>query len=306
MRTKKVSINRTKKPPPSKRKSAAAKALDLTLPTEPNEPPTSIGAYIFLIYGLPKIGKTSIVSHFEKVFYMSFEPGTKALKGVYSRPVNTWEEFTKYVDLLEDGEHSFKTVCIDTCDLCYQALADYWCRKEKIQDIGEIKDYGVTWRKVKKELRTQILRLTNQNIGVVFISHTTEKEFESPIDGESYERQQPSASKQALELFEPMADVIGFYHFVKSQRFLRIEGTNNMLAGCRLEENFIRLGGKPRTEGDRIETIPMGKTSKQAYDNLLKAFNNEQEITDPVKLLTVTKNKTTTRKKTRTTTRRSN
>jgi AAA domain len=117
-------------------------------------------------------------------------------------------------------------------------------------------------------------------MGVVFISHEAEKEFETR-NGDVVDRYQPTMSKQAMEEVEGQVDVVAHYHYIGNSRALRIDGLETVVAGARLEENFVRKGGSPRTPGDRIQVIPMGRTAQEAYDNFVKAFNNEQEKPDP-------------------------
>jgi len=67
--------------------------------------------------------------------------------------------------------------------------------------------------------------------------------------------------------------VIGYYHIENNQRFLQIREDDFAMAGCRCEENFLT------PDGQQIFKIPMGNTPKEAYDNIIKAFNNKQTQT---------------------------
>lgn len=253
--------------------------LGLSLPTEVNVVPESMGEYTTLLYGAKKIGKTSLLSNFPKAFFLSTEPGTKALE-VFSRPVRNWSEFIGYIELLESEDgNRFETIIVDTIDNAYEYAFDFICKKKLINHPHEENDFGATWKEISQLFRDAVLRLISTNKGIVFVSHDIEKEVELR-DGSKVDRVQPTMSKQAMGVVEALVDLIFNYSYNEDKRILRIDGNQTMVAGCRIETKFLRKGGKPRTAGDKIITIDMGRTSKESYDNLVKAFNNEQELTD--------------------------
>lgn len=58
--------------------------------------PTSIsrdlkGKYV-LVYGAPKIGKTSFAAEFKKNLLCAFEIGFNAINGIYAQPIQKWSE----------------------------------------------------------------------------------------------------------------------------------------------------------------------------------------------------------------------
>ncbi len=246
----------------------------MSLPSKKNKPSTNLTDYSILLYGAKKIGKTSLASRFPDAYFLALEPGTKALE-VYTSTVTGWRELEGYVNLLEEEEHGYKTVVVDTVDLMYEYAFRHICDKEMIDDPNDMNDFGKTWKRIKKTFHDMILRLLNLNCGVILISHDTEKDFELR-DGTTINRVQPTMSRQAMEVVEAIVDIICNYAYVDDQRILRIDGSQSTVAGCRLEKNFIIKGSKPNTPGSRIVIINMGSTSSLSYDNFEKAFNNEQ------------------------------
>jgi hypothetical protein len=224
---------------------------------------------------MKKIGKTSLAARFPNAIFLSTEPGTEALR-VYKTNVSTWEDFVGYVDLLLEGNHEFTTIVVDTADRAYEMCFKSICDKMMIEHPNEENDYGATWKKIRSTFSKQVDRLITSKYGVVFISHDTEKEIETR-DGTKIDQVRPTMAKQAMEEIEGQVDIICNYCYDGSKRTLRIDGAQDVVAGCRVEEHFIRSGGKPRTAGDRIISIPMGRTAQEAYDNLIAAFENKQE-----------------------------
>ena len=49
------------------------------------------GKYV-LIYGAPKVGKTSFATKFKKNLILAFDMGTNALDGVDVQPVQKWSD----------------------------------------------------------------------------------------------------------------------------------------------------------------------------------------------------------------------
>jgi GTPase SAR1 family protein len=257
----------------------SAKKTLLVLPQEQNVPPEEFSSYTVLLYGEKKLGKTSLCSHFPGALFIALEPGTKALK-VFSQPANTYEELEAVIDALE-VDTRFGTVVVDTIDMAYEMTFDYICRKQGIKHPNEEDDYGATFTRIKDTFKKLILRLiTIPGKGILFISHDVEKEIETR-DGSKIQRVQPTMAKGAMAIVDALVDVIINLYYEDGNRWLRIDGTQTCVAGCRLEENFVRKDGTPRTAGDRIRVIPMGRTSLEAYDNLMSAYNNEQVDPDP-------------------------
>lgn len=251
--------------------------LTLSLPSEVNEPSDNLADYSVLIYGAKKIGKTSLCARFPDAFFMACEPGTKGLK-VFTRPVRNWDEFLGYTDLLEK-DTTFKTVVVDTIDLAYEYAFDYICRKKMIGHPSEEDDFGATWKEITAEFRKGIMRLIMLPKGVIFTSHDVEKEIELR-DGSKIARVQPTMAKSAMSVVEALVDIIMNYAYDGSKRIIRLDGRQDLVAGNRVEQHFIRKGGDFTAPGDRVLTVSMGKTAEEAYTNLMDAFRNEQDTSD--------------------------
>jgi len=255
----------------AKIKIKAKPSANLSLPTERSEPATKIGNYSLLLYGRKKIGKTSLVSNFPTTFCMMFEPGGKSLR-IYQKPINQWEEFLGYIDLLETTDHPFKTVSIDTGRVAYERCMDYVCKVNGFEHPQD-ESYGKGWNKVRTELTGAFIRLMNLGLGVIVICHENISDI-TRRNSEVYNRITPDLPKQAAGFFAAVIDTIGYYRYLDDdKRVITIGGSEDLEAGTRCEENFFTKSG------ERIINIPMGNSSKEAYANLLNAFNNKQEGT---------------------------
>ena len=90
----------------------------ITLPTQKSKPQFSMSNLSMLLYGAPKIGKSTFCSRAEDALFIATEPGLNHLE-TYNVRVNSWREFLEVMALIAKGNHPFKTIVIDTVDkLC--------------------------------------------------------------------------------------------------------------------------------------------------------------------------------------------
>jgi len=243
--------------------------MAVTLPTEKSKPVTDLGGYSILFYGRKKIGKTTMCQHFPSTFFLMFEPGAKKL-ALWQKPVRSWNEFRQYVKLIVATER-FKTVVVDPVDIAYDMCMAYVCTKLNIIHPSEA-DWGRGWSAVKKEFMGEMNKLLNSGKGIIFISHEREETIEER-GKKPYQRRTNTMSGQAREAIEGVVDVWACYDYLANKRYLTILGDDFTDAGHRLNEE-----PGPRflyTDRTPIRMIPMGKSSKEAYENFLKAFNNQ-------------------------------
>lgn len=263
MSLKKSATTGNKKAVTSKKKMSA-----ILLPTKKNIPSTDLADYSILLYGAMKIGKTSLASMFPNAFFMSFEPGTKALE-VYASDVPRWEDAIALVDQLEEGKHPFRTIVVDTIDIMYERAWDYICRKERIKDPADMNDYGATYKAIEDEFTKLFMRIIFlEGCGCIFLSHDEEKEI-TLRDGSKVDRVQPTMHKRALKVVKATVDIIANYAYYGKQRILKLDGAEESVGGQRLPNNFRT------TSGEKVSSIDMGKDEKEAYSNFIKGFENK-------------------------------
>lgn len=240
----------------------------LSLPTEVSEPSEKLSDYGMLFYGVKKIGKTSFCSQFEKAFFMMCEPGAKSFS-VYQKPVLSWADFRTYVKLLEK-DRTFKTIVVDPIDILYKLCSKAVCEKLVIEHPSE-EDWGKGWQAVGDEFTHWINRLMSIGKGVIFLSHSVPKDIKNR-KGETRHKISPTMPGQAWGVLEGVIDLWVYMGYDdEGRRIFQLQGDDNVGAGHNLDSHFQYSMGEP------IETIPMGKTKQEAYNNFIKAFNNELE-----------------------------
>ena len=210
----------------------------MTLPTEKTAPALSPARIKALLYGPPKIGKSTFASKInpEHTLFIATEPGLGSLD-VFEVPCRSWGEFREIgADLAEDPKH-YEVVAVDTIDELYRMCSEYVCADLGCKHPSDL-DYGKGWAAVADEFRLRIGKLAGLGLGVWFISHAEDREVKKKVGTKTVT--QPSLSGQARKF------LVGFVDFIflatwegdeeADQRVLRTEGAEHHEAGGRIPE----------------------------------------------------------------------
>ncbi len=211
--------------------------------------------YSWWFFGLPKIGKTAVAAKFDGARFCATEFGHKSQKVKKDDLVGLpWPAYLEYVDVLEKA---------------YDVSFAYM--KEELGIEGD--PQWSEW----VECRAPFLQwckdlMTIPSKGCVFISHVSSRDLEDAA-GMTHSQVHPNFSGKVLTAIEGEVDIIAYFTYVKDHRVIQIEGDDNVRAGNRLTENFL-------CEGRPLKYIPMGRDASEAYNNILRAFENDQKPSD--------------------------
>lgn len=196
---------------------------------------------IYLIYGLPKSGKTTIASHFgddesNKVLFFATEPGHK-FQEVYKwmneqgEDPTSWLEFKQACKELAVEEHDFKCLVIDTADNLFKWCTDYILKKNKVEHESDL-SFGKGYSLVREEFSKPLTYLAQKGMGLIFISHAQTKELD--IGKRKISRSDTTLPNTAGKFVNGISDFIFyFYQDDEGRRFIRTKGTENVNAGDR-------------------------------------------------------------------------
>lgn len=260
----------------------AINLLDL----KPHVVSTDLSGYITLIYGPPKVGKSTFGARMPKPLLLAFERGYNAIPGVIAQDITSWGEMKQVMRELKKPEvqENFKSIVVDTIDIAADFAQKYVCNQLGIENIG---DGGWTtngWAKYKKEFEDIFRTLAQLGYAIVFISHDKEKTIK-PQNGTEYQQIGSSMQSSALSIIENMADIIGYAH-----PKVNPDGTTQRVLTLRSLDNSIRCGCRFRY----IEPeIPF------SYEALTKALqeainkealeNNGQYVTNERQTISIAK-----------------
>jgi hypothetical protein len=270
------------------------------LDLQPNIPVVDMSQYVFVIAGIPKIGKTTLFAdivrkHFKnprKALLLSCEPGAKALAGVISKPIDTWSDFTNVIDELisQRTKMPFDFVGVDTVDALVEICGKQVVREHnrdnpenRVRDYEDI-DWGGGSTKIRKKVEDQLVRLVKAGYGLFVITHSQEKKV-TQKNGVKFDQLQPSLPGKTGTAIENMAD---FIIFITSER--EVDGSKTRWMHFR-DDGYIRAGSRFPNVPDRVE---------YGVENLVKVFEDavkasfegvDVSITDAAKEQAETKQK---------------
>lgn len=273
-------------------------AIDLKN-VQPNSPKTDLEDYFWLIMGVPKGGKTSLLYYLakkkfngdlSKLLLFGFEKGYTALSGVHGVDVPTWEDFQENVDQLieEKDELPYKLIGLDTVDIMWILAEEYVIQKQSIADKKRYKTisdipWGQGWNLVAQEVGTQIYKLRKAGYGIFAITHIREKKFETR-SGISYDKYTATLNNKARELFIGQADFVLFLDVTKEKegedlvdkRYIYFRSDGSIEAGSR----FNHVPEKIEYDIDTlIETFESAVLYEYNNDNeAVQEAKKEQQI----------------------------
>lgn len=209
------------------------------LPKEKSKPDVNPQTMTTLIYGQPKIGKSTFCSHFPKALFIATEPGLNHLE-TYNVQVNSYEDLIQVFKELHEEEHDFKTLIFDTVDRLYDLIRAKVLKDLNVSDESDV-GYGKGYSQVKKLFSSIIYSFANMGLGVVFISHA-ETKIEKDRCNNEVTKTTPTLPKRAREIIVNLVDIILYLENtvetdeqgqVTELRVIRTKGTTAYEAGDR-------------------------------------------------------------------------
>jgi len=178
--------------------------MSVALPKKKTVPSRDLTAKTTLLYGSPKIGKSSLASKFPGAIFLECEPGLNELE-VFKIPTYSWDAFKDACKLLAEGDHEFKTIVVDTVDNAFRYCTDAVNAQNNVQYEGDLA-HGKGWAFVKNEWHRVLTKLASLPYGLVLISHAQDKRIETRT-GE-YIKTQPSLPDRARAVVLGLVDMI--------------------------------------------------------------------------------------------------
>ena len=214
----------------------------MLLPKAKTPPKASLNDFTILLYGEPKVGKTTFCNAGGRTLFLATEDGQGGLDA-YRVPVDSWETFLQALDELKQDGLPYDKVCIDTIDNLYKFCAEWACKKLGVIHQSDAA-YGKGADTINSEFLRQLTRLSLMPYGLWMISHATEKEIR-PRAGASYTMISPSMPAAARRIVLGMADHILYaareYEtdpktgaVISEQRVVHTQASNYFEAGGRI------------------------------------------------------------------------
>lgn len=252
-------------------KSFAAVGPSAVLPDEYAEPCDDFNRYSLLIHGEKKIGKTSIALQGGKVLLLQFDPPQLAYKRM-EIVIETWKHYLAVLRNLETAKpFPYDRVVIDGAEQWYRMAFDHACSTLAVDDPGD-EGYGKGWNLVRRTFAEGVDRFLRLSCGRWFTAHSMWREVETR-QGTKIMKLLPTLSKQAEEILNGRVDGWFAYDYVEDKRVLIVQGDEHTGAGHRFDESGFEHFRTPK--GRVVREIDMGSSPAEAYQNLMKGFDNK-------------------------------
>lgn len=169
-----------------------------------------------VLYGTEGVGKSTFAADAPSPIFICSESGTEHLDVARFPAPSSWRDVIDACDALM-GEHTYRTVAIDTLDWLEPICWAHTCATRKSGDkrVEHIEDYGFAkgyvyaldvWRQFLERLD----RLRDERrMNVILLAHSHVKMFKNP-DGEDFERYELKLHGKACALFKEWADFVLF------------------------------------------------------------------------------------------------
>lgn len=204
----------------------------MKLPEKKSVPLEKIEDYLILVYGQPKIGKSTFCASMPDPIFIATEAGLNSLE-VYQLPVTNWAEFLEACGEVKSSDR-FSTVVVDTIDNAYQYCLEHVCKREGFPYPRE-ENFGKDWFLITQEFKRVIGKLSQGPRGVVLVSHSQDVTLKTSTS--EITKAVPAITGKAREFLLGLADVILYAEIITnkkgSSRVLHSAPSENWEAGDR-------------------------------------------------------------------------
>lgn len=174
---------------------------------------TSLRSKSMLIYGSPKIGKSTFAAGADKVLFFNFEDGTEFLPlDVEPIQIQKWTELKAYLKQLRDPEvqQMFHTIVIDTVTIAAQLCEQYICVQNGVSHIRDI-PWGQGFSMPATEFFNVFHEISMLGYGIIFLAHTKTQNSEYVDEkGENIQQVTADVDKRIFSVLNGMCDIIAY------------------------------------------------------------------------------------------------
>lgn len=240
---------------------------------------------LWLIYGPPKIGKTTLAAEFERPVFLQVEEGTPG--GAELTSFGLLSEFKQIEEAMIAlfGEHEFKTVVLDSLSALEPLIWREVCDRNKWSSI-EAPGYGkgyveadLIWRDI---INGMLALRREKNVTVVLIAHSEIKRIEDPING-PLDRYSIQLHKRAVDIIQKECDVIAFMNYRVSVQEVRGKFNQTSRKGVGAGQRVIYFADRPGFVAGNRRNIPdeLDYRHGEGFAAIMKSLGVEVAEDDP-------------------------
>jgi len=194
-------------------------------PTRPGEQPRCV-----LLYGEPKIGKSTLCASIPNSLFLATEPGLNHLTAAQI-PIINWAAMLSACNAVATEKHEYKTLVIDTADAAVAMCTEHVLSEHGVKHESDL-PYGKGWALVSGEWARVILKLAHLPMNLILVSHVKSEDIKARTG--DYQRACPSMGRRAIQKVAGVVDYVLYAtHDGDRRRILRTKPDREWDAGDR-------------------------------------------------------------------------
>lgn len=205
-----------------------------------------------VIYGPPKLGKSTLVGSAKNALLIPTEDRVAHIDCDKTPVMSSYAEIIDVFNFLLDGntKHTYKRIIIDSIDWLEPLLHQYICEKKGFKSLTDDHNKETAFQKGMKYHAVEAWKnflhncdvLRESGMDVVLTAHSAVITI-TPPDIDSYDKAVMKIDKNALNVVEEWADIIGYYTheiFVKTDD----KGINKKGKAIASKKRILHLSGE--------------------------------------------------------------
>ena len=184
---------------------------------------------IMLLYGAPKVGKTTLLSELDGCLILDTEDGSRMIEGHILGIESREDLLTFYKDSAEG--HEFKYIALDTIDKIIEWTEKAVCAEYQVANIADLA-YGKGFGIVREKVLNNVKKLSSLCENIIIVGHR--KAASAVENSTAVDPQSLDISGKLKNMLMAMADAVGYVHR-DDENVLKVsfESTNSLEAGSR-------------------------------------------------------------------------
>ena len=184
---------------------------------------------ITLLYGAPKVGKTTMLSKLNECLILDTENGSKMIDG-HILDISSRDDLISFYTEAEAG-HKFKYVALDTVDRLIEWVDYSVCSEFQVDAIADLA-YGKGFGLVRQKVINNVKKLSSLFDHVIVIGHrktAAAVDNSNAVDPESLD-----ISGKLKNMLMAMSDAVGYVHRNEDDELkVSFQGGKSLEAGSR-------------------------------------------------------------------------
>lgn len=167
-----------------------------------------------VLYGPPGVGKSTWASETPDPIFIPTERGLDQITVAKFPTPKDLNEFGGFLKAIDEEEHSYKTLVIDTADavelLIFDAVMNEGNKVKSMEDFGG--GYGKGFTRAREYWARLLARLTNlsEKMNVLLIAHSHLRTVTDPMQATAYDVHEFKIQQKSAELIRQSVDLILF------------------------------------------------------------------------------------------------